>query len=441
MLKKEEPKDTFYQKEWKAGSLFKKRLNYGIGYIVLIAAILVVFIVLNVILEKLPMSVDLTPNKQFSITDETKQILNHLKDDVEIVALYDRVKGEANTQKAEVIRVLDIYDSYPHVSVSYVSIDENPNIINDTVGQAGAAAYSEGDYIVKSGKRSKRIAGNDMFSTAEYTGSFIPITYTTGNQTELKVSTAITYVTRETIPNLYVSTGLGETDRSNYSKILNDASDIMNINVKEVNLSQVDSIPEDADEILFLNPQRDLSAVEYDMLYQWLAFDEGKAFFAFDSDRTGVSYDRFNQLLSELYGMSFNNDIVSDEEAYQIRSAGKASVITASAQKNGPLENNVLEDSYISFDSRSINLLSTAGYFESHPLIQTSSTATGTAYGSGAETKGVATLAACGTYYGNGKDSRVVLMGSSLGLTNSYISEYSNTASEYLFLYSTDYIL
>ena len=107
----------------KTGSLLKRRVNYGIGYVLLIVATIVVFVVVNVILERLPMSVDLTANEQFSITDETEEILENLNEDVEIIALYDRVKGMADTQRAEVIRILDLYDAYSHVSVSYVSLD------------------------------------------------------------------------------------------------------------------------------------------------------------------------------------------------------------------------------------------------------------------------------------------------------------------------------
>ena len=129
MLRKEKNKNNIELTEPKTGSLFKRRLNYGIGYLLLIAAVLVVFIVVNVLLERLPMSVDLTANKQFSITNETKEILSNLNEDVEIVALYDRVKGMADTQKAEVIRILDLYDTYSRVKVSYVSLDSNPNII------------------------------------------------------------------------------------------------------------------------------------------------------------------------------------------------------------------------------------------------------------------------------------------------------------------------
>ena len=441
MKKNDKKKGDAIQKEKKSGSLFKRRLNYGIGYITLIAAVLVVFVLVNVILERLPMSVDLTANEQFSITEETEKILDQLKEDVEIIALYDRVKGMADSQRAEVIRILDIYDNHSRIKVSYVSLDSNPNIINATVGQANAAAYSEGDYIVKSGRRTKRIAASDMFATdTQYISNIIPVTYTTGNQTEMRVSTAIAYVTRDNIPNVYVSTGLEENAASEYGKIFEDLSN-MNFLVKEIDLSQVERIPEDAGAIVFLSPKRDLSDMEYGLLHQWLSEDGGKAFFAFDSDRTNVSYDRFNQIFSELYGLSLANDIVSDEESYQITAAASSSVITAGAQQNGPLAVNPLNKSYFSFDSRSINLLSTAGYFESHPLVQTSANAVRTSYADGAEQKGIATIAACGDNYISGEHSRVVLLGSSQGLMDTNIKKYSDTSSELLFLYSIDWMV
>ena len=56
------------KKENKSGSL-KKRINYGTGYILLVVAIVVVFVVTNIILEQLPMSLDFTTNKTFSITE------------------------------------------------------------------------------------------------------------------------------------------------------------------------------------------------------------------------------------------------------------------------------------------------------------------------------------------------------------------------------------
>ena len=78
MKKNDKKNGDAIQKEKKSGSLFKRRLNYGIGYLTLIAAVLVVFVLVNVILERLPMSVDLTANEQFSITEETEKILDEL---------------------------------------------------------------------------------------------------------------------------------------------------------------------------------------------------------------------------------------------------------------------------------------------------------------------------------------------------------------------------
>ena len=67
---------------------FKKRINYSVGYLLLIVAVVVVFVVVNIILEQLPMTLDFTTNEQFSITEETEKILENLKEDVEIIALY-----------------------------------------------------------------------------------------------------------------------------------------------------------------------------------------------------------------------------------------------------------------------------------------------------------------------------------------------------------------
>lgn len=427
--------------EDKLPSVFKRRLNYGIGYVLMIIAVLVAFVLVNVILERLPMSLDFSPNEQFSITSETDKILDSLKEDVEIIALYDRVRGMADSKKSEVIRILDLYDAYEHIKVSYVSLNDNPNIVNEKVNDATAATYAEGDYIVKSSRRTKRIPADDMFTTETYyISNIIPVQYATGNQTELKVSTAINYVTLDIIPNLYISTGLNEDSKDLYSKIFEDL-DNMNINTKDINLSQIDSIPEDAGAILFLSPKRDLSAKEYDMLHQYLYFDGGMAFFAFDSDKTAVEMERFNLLFSELYGISINNDIVSDEESYQITAAARPSVITASSQNNGPLSANHLNKTFISYDSRSITLLSTVGYFNSYSLITTSSTGKSTTFGSGEETVGVKTLAACGENTANKENSKVVVLGSSRGLTDQNIQTYSDTSSELLFLYSIDWMM
>ena len=86
-------------------------------------------------------------------------------------------------------------------------------------------------------------------------------------------------------------------------------------------------------------------------------------------------------------------------------------------------------------------MLNTTGYFESHPIIQTSKTGKSTEYITGEETTGVTTLAACGEFYANGKSSRVVVFGSSLGLSDDFIKKYADSSSELLFLYSIDWMM
>ncbi len=424
-------------KNLKNPTVLKRRLSYGVGYVMLIAAVTVVFIIVNLLFEQIPMSIDLTTSDQFSITEETDTMLDGLDEKVEIIALYDKVQGMADSFVSVIIKVLDLYDAYPNVDVSYVALNDNPNIINDTVGQTLAAAYSEGDYIVKSDRRTKRIAASDMLETELDTETWT--TRLTKNNTENMVSNAIKYVTLDSIPNLYRSTGLGEKGEDEYKKVFKEIYN-MNINILDIDLSRAESIPEDAGAILFLNPERDLSVTEYDMLLQWLSYDGGMAFFIFDSDMAGKNMERFNMLLSELYGMSINNDIISDVEANQIAELKSKTIIKASpvnGETMGPLSVNYIEGDCVSYNSRSIRMLDTAGYFESHPLVQTSDTAVSTEYITGKETTGVATIAACGEFYANAKHSRAVVMGSSLGLTDENYSE----SSCYLTLYSLDWML
>jgi hypothetical protein len=82
-------------------------------------------------------------------------------------------------------------------------------------------------------------------------------------------------------------------------------------------------------------------------------------------------------LLSEVFGLKINNDIVSDSEDYQIVSAGSRYVISAETLGNGPFADgmtNPISNIYKSFESRSITIEETVGYFNAEPMIQTSST-------------------------------------------------------------------
>lgn len=54
----------------------KRRFRYGTNSIILMAVVIAVAVLVNVLLEQLPMSADLTKESLYSITDTTKKVLS-----------------------------------------------------------------------------------------------------------------------------------------------------------------------------------------------------------------------------------------------------------------------------------------------------------------------------------------------------------------------------
>ena len=124
----------------------RRRFRFGTNSILLMIAVITAFVLLNLALERLPLTLDLTTEQRYSITDTTKKRLSALEKDIEIIALFDRTKGESDTNRSMVIKILDLYDAYDRVTVRYVNPDTNPSFVATTVGQENAGAYSAGDY-------------------------------------------------------------------------------------------------------------------------------------------------------------------------------------------------------------------------------------------------------------------------------------------------------
>ena len=91
-------------KQFKLSEKAKRKFRYGTNSIILLAVVIVVTVLANVLLEQIPMSVDLTAESLYTITDTTKNILKDLDKDVTIYALYDRVQGESSKNTFNIIK-------------------------------------------------------------------------------------------------------------------------------------------------------------------------------------------------------------------------------------------------------------------------------------------------------------------------------------------------
>lgn len=426
----------------KLSARLRRDFRYGTNSIVLIAAVLVVFVVLNLVLENFgsSLTLDLTKEKLYSIGDVTTENLNALEQDVEVIALYDRVKGEADSNRVEVIKILDLYDEFEHVSVSYKDPDSNPGLIREKVGETEAASYEEGDYIVKCGDKTRRIGEDDMFVYETYQYFY---QYKSAIQVEQKLTSAILFVTSDEYPVIYCTTGHGEESRNDFSKLFNGI-ELLGCDIQELNLTEAEAIPEDATVLIFLSPKYDLTDTERSMVEQWLVQDGGQMIFCADPDQAGTAFTNFNKILTEQFGLAINSDLVMDSEK-KLAAAANANSFEGISVANGPIAEMGGYPIYL-FSTRSVEVLSqdsATTYIENYPIIQTEETAKATSVLDKSETEGVLTVAAAATNTKYLNTIHGAVFGSTLGLTDSYYEQFGylvyNAIS--VFAYSIDWMI
>lgn len=414
----------------------KRRFRYGTNSLILTAVVIVITVILNILLEKLPLTFDLTAQKLYTLSEDSVEILDEVKkngNSVEIIALYDKVKGEADSNKSVVMKMLSKYESYDNITVKYVNTDKDPSFVVNTVGADRAKSYSKGDYIIKSGNNIKRVAADDMYEINWYTGEV------TGFKIEKSVTSAILHVTSENIPKVYVSTGFGESSISKYTSLTENIQ-YMNYEIDSIDLTK-EEIPEDAKVILFIGPKKDLSMVAYDNLVKW--FEEGghNAFFLMDYDSAGTNLDNFNKVF-DMFNLRINNDIIHESEKYHLSNLPMR--FEAKTKTAGSLEQ-LAERKILIFETRSIELLNrTNDYVKANAIIVSSSEAKSLPISEGqTNTNGIVgthVLAATATYTKPEQSSKIFVTGSSLNVRDDYVQTYPNNEGGFIMLYTLQWM-
>jgi len=415
------------EKQHKLSQKTRRNFRFGTNMLAVIAVVIVLFVVVNLVLENFStdLTVDLTAEKLYSISDVTKDSLNSLEKDVEIYALYDRVRGEADSSRIAVIKVLDLYDQFDKVTVSYVDTDANPSFVLDTVGKANASAYSAGDYIVKCGEKTRRIAENDMYATTTQTVNMYSYDVQSGMQVERKVTTAILYVAADVSPIVYYMTGHGEESLSDFSELFTYVEGL-GADIRELDMTEITEMPEDAAVAIFMGPKYDLTSFERTFLQQWLEQSGGQLAVCVNPLQSGTEFANLNSLLRDMFGLELNNDTVSDD-SMQIASASNPFYFLGTSVSNGPIENSSVYQTPV-FTSRSINVLNideSATGINHYPIIQTYSSAVSTSMIGGQKSDpGTFTVAAAAKNLNFNDVSRAVVFGSTLGLTDTFYANY-----------------
>jgi hypothetical protein len=264
------------------GPLFGKRnLRYGFVSVCITVIVIAVIVLFNVVLgslfKKYPLDIDLTEDQIFELSDETKDFLAELDQDVNISVLTTEASfiaaspTEYFVQANEVIRRYSQYSSRVHLE--YVDMIRNPNF---------ATRYPDldlniSDILIVCGDRARKLSPQDLFNIrSSYYGSFV-----SSSKAEQAMTGAVLAVTSTKTSLAAVINGHGESDVSPLTDLLQ-----MNSWETVTVTTMTEAIPPAASLLILAAPQRDLSTDELNNIDSFLENGD---------DRTLLYFGSYNQ--------------------------------------------------------------------------------------------------------------------------------------------------
>lgn len=291
------------------GQAARNRIAFqgGSYSLIITAVVLAILIAVNVLVSALPAALtkyDISSAKLYSITSNTKVVVNALEEDVTIYWIV-----QSGAEDAVIENLLSKYESLSdHISV----VKRNPDVYPTFAEQYTDETVQNNSLVVECGDRSRFIGYDDIYVQEADIYSY---SYNTSFDGEGAITSAIDYVVTEDLPQLYLLEGHGEQE---LPATFSDQIEKENIEVNTLSLLTVDEIPEEADCIMIYAPTSDISAEEKDMLTAYTQ-SGGKLLVAAGPVEDG-SLDNLYSLLTD-YGVEPCEGIVveADREHYTLQ--------------------------------------------------------------------------------------------------------------------------
>ena len=244
---------------WKAS--FTTRSFRAGGYSVAAAALVIaIAIFANIFVGALPAKytqLDTTDQELFTLSSQTEALVGNLEEDVTIYWIV-----RSGQEESYLGSLLDRYQATgDHLRV----VKKDPDVY-PTFADAYTDSYSENSLVVVSGDRSRYVDYYDIF-VMDYASYYYYGQSSWSFDGESQITSAIDYVTRQDLPKVYTLSGHGEGE---LSSAFSAAVTAENIDTEELYLLTQEGVPTDADALMILTPQSDISADEAGKIQEYL---------------------------------------------------------------------------------------------------------------------------------------------------------------------------
>ena len=274
-----------------------KDKSFKLGGYSVVSGIVVICIAVFAILAVNALSskytkLDFTSAKLYSVSQETENVVKKLDKDVTVYFLA--------TTGSEDALIKNILEKYDDLSDKLKVVVKDPAVNPNFASKYTSLKVSANSVIVECGEKSRFIAYADMYNTN--------YDYQTGEQTqefnaESSITSAISYVSGDNFPKVYMTSGHGEAE---LDTTMTEAIKKNNVETETISLVTADSIPEDASCVMIYQPQNDISENEKTLLLKYLKNGGNLLLF---NGYTGEDTPNINALM-ENYGVTSENAVV-----------------------------------------------------------------------------------------------------------------------------------
>ena len=282
--------------------------KFRITSIVITALVLAAVIVLNVIAYVLTdrfssLTVDITSNGTYQLSDATEKIIKGVKQKVSITFLTDRnTYSSLDEYYKQTLFLVDKMskDSEGLVSVEFINIVSNPNFLNNYADDN----LTTSDVIIKCGDKYNVLRKEDMYNFEFMDEQY---QYISSSKAESAIDTAIVKVTSERSDKVILLTDNTEEDYSYLVKVLS----ANNYNVTEMEIEKAD-IPENINTVIAFAPTKDYSEGAAEKLRSFL-YNEGNysKSMIYVACSSKVDCPNITALLKD-YGMAISDGLAFD---------------------------------------------------------------------------------------------------------------------------------
>ena len=242
------------QKENKFIETIKKKwLINGTKTLLLVIIILALFIGISVLMKKInPTPIDLTEDKLFTLTSESKEKVKNIDKDINIYFV-----GYSDDDST-----LDLAKQYTKVNekikVEAVTQESRP----DLVQKYGIETSSNG-IIVECGDNYKVLASSDLYT-------YDTTTYETINVAEEKLTSAIRSVSVEELPKVYFLSGYSSFSLKSGMQYLNMYLQNEVNEVETLDILSTGKVPDDCSTLVIASPEKDFDDVATNAITEYI---------------------------------------------------------------------------------------------------------------------------------------------------------------------------